>query len=328
MGSSQRRWPLAVGLVIGIAGGCLIELPHRLACGDGHTDVEAGEECDPGDLASFESACGEREGMPAGRALCDPSDCTIRTSPEICAVCGDGIVSPGEECDGNNLGNKKCRSGHDQVTCDPTTCTFDFSECPSCGNGSWEEDEECDWNYEPASEFAEFVQCSELTPLGEIDYKDYSSGQVLVTACNESCLLSRKSCSFCGDDVLDDAYVDLGPGDAPVSQGAEVCDGPYVDPGALSKLCHNVCKDDPDDAGSTLNLRCEYTCAKGCKELEAPMIANDPIVDAKCCVLGGQSCDPVLPCCYALDHPGEQGCKTVAIESESGPIFVDRCRSF
>lgn len=332
MGSPRRGWSLVIGLTVGVAagvaGGCLVDLPHRLACGDGHADALAGEECDPGDPASFEAACAEREGMPGGRALCDPVNCMVITSQEICAVCGDGIVSPGEECDGNNLGNKKCRSGHDQVTCNPTTCTFDFSECPDCGNGTRESHEECDWNDEPQVGFAESIQCSELEPLGEIDYKDYTSGQVLITACSESCLLSRKSCGFCGDGVLDGPYTDIGPGDAPVSQGAEVCDAPFVDPEALSKLCRNVCKSSPEEAGSTLNLRCEYSCATGCKELEPPVVAEDPIVDANCCVVGGQSCDPVLPCCYALDHPGEQGCKTVAIESEQGTIFVDRCRSF
>ncbi|MCA9686765.1 MAG: hypothetical protein KC457_31655, partial [Myxococcales bacterium] len=244
-------------------------------------------------------------------------------------VCGNGVIDMGEECDGNNLGNKKCRSGHDQVTCNPQTCTFDFSECPPCGDGTWDrETEECDWNYEPTAQFGEFVQCTELEPLGEIDYKDYTSGQILVTVCSESCLLSRKPCGFCGDGELDGAYIDIGPGDAPVSQGAEVCDGPFVDPEALSKLCRNVCKENPEDAGSTLNLRCAYTCAQGCKELEPPTIESNPIEDAGCCVIGGQSCDPVLPCCFALDHPGEEGCKTVAIETEEGTIFVDRCRSF
>ncbi|MEZ4448610.1 MAG: hypothetical protein R3B09_03950 [Nannocystaceae bacterium] len=315
---------LLLGLLVGVAGGCLIDLPHHIACGDGHTDLLAGEECDPGDPLSFEGACLEREGL-GGHAVCDKDSCKIITSQEICAFCGDGIVSPGEDCDGNNLGNKKCRSGHDQVTCNPLTCAFDDSECPKCGNGVPDFGEECDWNYDPPGEFAEVRQCSGLDPLGEIDYKPYTSGQVLITACSESCILSRKPCGFCGDGFLDKQYID-GPPDAPVNQGAEVCDSEIVDVEALSMFCRTLCRSNSED--DVTNYRCDYVCAKGCKELDPPPIVEDPIDEAKCCVRGGSSCDPQVPCCWAMDHPGEVGCKSEAIETPEGTKLVDRCRMF
>jgi hypothetical protein len=64
--------------------------------------------------------------------------------------CGNGVLDPGEECDGTNLNQKTCA---DVVSNRPSgalacsaTCTFDTSQCtaPQCGNGVREGTEECD----------------------------------------------------------------------------------------------------------------------------------------------------------------------------------------
>ncbi len=331
-GRSLTRWWLlrlgpALGSALGFAVGCTVTLEHRLACGDGFTDAVAGEECDPRDLASFERACEEREGVLEGRAICDPTTCTIQTSPEICAFCGDGVISGGEECDGDNLRNKKCQSGEDQVTCDPVSCTFDFSECPLCGNGVRDPDEECDWNHE-GGDLTEAVLCSSLAPLGDIDDKPYSQGEVPISACSKSCTLSRKPCSFCGDGELDPANTDIGANDVPVIRGAEVCDGGQVDDDALSDFCQMICKLEPGDAPSSLALRCDAICGETCRSFTAPPMDPDPIGAARCCVRGGESCDPTIPCCFDLDNGtmGE-GCTLVAVDTPDGTTFVDRCRS-
>lgn len=50
------------------------------------------------------------------------------------AVCGDGIVSPGEQCDGLNLQGFTCATlglGMGILTCDPFTCSFDWTMCES-----------------------------------------------------------------------------------------------------------------------------------------------------------------------------------------------------
>jgi hypothetical protein len=62
--------------------------------------------------------------------------------------CGDGMVGPGEDCDGANLGEANCRTrGFDEGTlaCSPT-CTFDTSDCvlELCGNGTIDPPEDCD----------------------------------------------------------------------------------------------------------------------------------------------------------------------------------------
>ena len=314
------------GALLGALLGCTVGLPHRIACGDGYADAEAGEECDPQDPQSFARACEEREGL-AGQARCDETTCQIVTSPELCAVCGDGAISPGEECDGDNLRNKKCPSGHDQVTCDPISCTFDLSECPRCGNGVLDPGEECDWNLAGGG-FTQTVACATLPPLGEIDYKPYTRGDVPITACSQSCLLSRKPCSFCGDGEVDPAHSDVGPSGVSIVRGAELCDGDAVDDEALSDFCRTICKSSPDDAPSSLALRCGASCGAECRSFTAPEIEGNPLAEAGCCVRGGESCDPAIPCCYDLDNGTlGLGCTLVAVDTPDGTTFVDRCRS-
>jgi hypothetical protein len=65
------------------------------------------------------------------------------------AVCGNGIVEPGEECDGANLHGMICdmleHGTSGELSCDPTSCQFDTSACqPTCGNGVIDEGEDCD----------------------------------------------------------------------------------------------------------------------------------------------------------------------------------------
>ena len=66
------------------------------------------------------------------------------------AACGDGILDPGEECDGADLGGATCTSvpgGYTGGTlaCG-ASCTYDTTGCilPGCGNGEVGPGEECD----------------------------------------------------------------------------------------------------------------------------------------------------------------------------------------
>jgi len=317
------RWKLGLaglaGLALGCASACLVELEHRVACGDGHTDLLAGEDCDPGDLASFEDACAAK-GFTAGLARCDPTTCEIEVDAEICAVCGDGVISPGEQCDGDSLGNQRCPSGEDRVTCEPDTCRLNFDACPNCGNGDLESElgEECDWNYHPGEDVeGGTIACSDLEPIGAIQHKNYTQGQVTHGNCTDTCQFSRNNCSFCGDGVVDDFYLDHGPQGKPALQGAEVCDGTAIDPDFLSDSCKPICGD------SDLKLRCDFECVDSCGAITIP---EEP-EEARCCVPGGVSCDPVIPCCIKLDDPGlsedDNGCAPVVV----GPVVFLRCRS-
>jgi hypothetical protein len=55
------------------------------------------------------------------------------------AGCGDGMISPGEQCDGSDLQGFDCNSlglNGGTLSCDPVTCTFDTSMCMSTSGGT------------------------------------------------------------------------------------------------------------------------------------------------------------------------------------------------
>lgn len=118
-------------------------------CGDG--EVGPGEQCDGDDLEGF--TCADLGLGPGGTLGCAPDTCTFDTS--MCAAgepfCGDGMVGPGEQCDGMDLQGFDCDSlglGGGRLSCAPATCTFDTSACrpESCGNGVINPGEQCDGN--------------------------------------------------------------------------------------------------------------------------------------------------------------------------------------
>lgn len=63
--------------------------------------------------------------------------------------CGDGVLDPGEQCDGNDLAGQQCADlgfMYGVLRCDPAICALDATECFSqiCPNGVAEPGEECD----------------------------------------------------------------------------------------------------------------------------------------------------------------------------------------
>jgi hypothetical protein len=102
---------------------------HVPRCNDGH--VDPGEQCDGENLDGW--TC-EGLGRDGGELACSPASCTFDT--EACEPtgrgCGDGMLSPGEQCDGMDLQGFDCESlglGDGTLGCDPVTCTFDTSMC-------------------------------------------------------------------------------------------------------------------------------------------------------------------------------------------------------
>jgi hypothetical protein len=65
------------------------------------------------------------------------------------AICGNGILEPGEPCDGGNLGGRTCSTvfcGGGTLACLPDCSGFDSSECtacPVCGDGVCDLGEDC-----------------------------------------------------------------------------------------------------------------------------------------------------------------------------------------
>jgi hypothetical protein len=74
--------------------------------------------------------------------LCDAGVC-------IANPCGDGQLTPGEQCDGEELGGQDCLQlefDAGSLLCNPLTCEFDTSQCTiiPCGNGDIDPGEQCD----------------------------------------------------------------------------------------------------------------------------------------------------------------------------------------
>ncbi len=162
-------------------------------CGNGV--VEHGEECDGTDLAG--ATCGSL-GFTGGVLTCS-EQCQLNTS--MCmsdgsgtnsstnsgnsstgAVCGNGVVEQGEECDGTVFGGATCESlgfaggGHLDCT---AQCTVDTSGCfgTTCGNGHLDSGEECDGTSLGGE------SCESLGYIGGI------------LRCRDSCTFDESSCT-------------------------------------------------------------------------------------------------------------------------------------
>jgi len=121
---------------------------NKVVCGD--LTCPADYQCD---LAS--NRCISPEQLAACKDLPDGTSCTVSTAPGSCLagvceplVCGDGIVSGAEECDGDNLNNQTCQDlryyDAPGLKC-RDNCTLDSSSCTGyCGDGVINGGELCD----------------------------------------------------------------------------------------------------------------------------------------------------------------------------------------
>lgn len=107
---------------------------------DSETDAETDAETDNGES-------GEAEAETDAPGDGDPTD-DESESPTDGDSCGDGILDPGEECDGSDLDSMDCVALgflKGELTCG-ATCSFDTAGCLDavCGDGIIEGSEECD----------------------------------------------------------------------------------------------------------------------------------------------------------------------------------------
>lgn len=112
-------------------------------CGNG--TIDAGEECDGGNLN--DGTCAS-EGFVGGTLSCT-SSCTYNTS--ACHLCGNNQVDAGETCDGNDLAGASCGSfgcSGGTLACNSTCSAYDktaCADCPPCNdNGTCDPGEDCD----------------------------------------------------------------------------------------------------------------------------------------------------------------------------------------
>lgn len=91
------------------------------------TDGDSSSSGEPGTTSGHDPAASSSSGDPTTG---DPTEA---------GGCGDGIVSPGEQCDGADLQDLDCTAlglGTGTLGCDPMMCTFDTSMCMSDSGGT------------------------------------------------------------------------------------------------------------------------------------------------------------------------------------------------
>lgn len=99
------------------------------SCGDGFVDAD--EQCDGTDTGEFTCAY---FGYRGGRIACNDS-CRLDTSgcnnDEIVPNddCGNGVIEPGEECDGTNIGGAYCCGHHGDRPICAADCRLNFDMC-------------------------------------------------------------------------------------------------------------------------------------------------------------------------------------------------------
>jgi cysteine-rich repeat protein len=164
----------------------------------------------------------------------EPSTTTTSTTTLPTSLCGNGVIDPGEKCDGPSLGDGYCFGGG-PVTCLSSCAGWNFSACYSCQNGVREGLEECDGD----------DIGSATCPVG-------STGGSPV--CKTSCTLDYTPCIQCGDGDLD---------------GGEFCDDGNTDAhDGCSPTCQSECGDgilEPpqeacDDGGHANGDGCSTSC--------------------------------------------------------------------
>lgn len=141
-------------------------------------------------------------------------------------VCGDGIISGMEQCDGANLNNTCTSSGGNYtggtIRCDPRTCTLDYRQCTRavCGDGRVEGNEACDGT--------------------NVRGATCWSGTVGTVRCTPYCRLDESDCkpATCGNGRKDDG---------------EDCDGQDFG----GETCERLYGNNPDASGP---LRCASNC--------------------------------------------------------------------
>jgi hypothetical protein len=111
-------------------------------------------------------------------------------------VCGDGMLSPDEVCDGDMFGEKDCASiGFQSGTllCNENCQAYSTENCYICGNGAIEPAEQCDGPVD------DDITC---------ESEGFTEGEI---SCDlKTCQFDTSGCSLCGDGV---------------AEANEVCDG-------------------------------------------------------------------------------------------------------
>ena len=128
---------------------CACVQSREVPCDDGRL-CPAGNTCDD---VNHRCLSPEQTAACAGHA--EGEDCTLTGITGVCQggvceplICGDGVRTGTESCDGSDLGGATCKTAGfyepDGLACTPF-CTFDTSQCKAfCGDGIVQTEELCD----------------------------------------------------------------------------------------------------------------------------------------------------------------------------------------
>ncbi|HKO93293.1 MAG TPA: hypothetical protein VJU61_19190, partial [Polyangiaceae bacterium] len=188
-------------------------------------------------------------------------------------LCGNGVIDPGEDCDGSNLNGETCGTFMPgtvgELSCEPYICRFRPFNCEVpelCGNGVIDDGEDCD------GADLDGMTCDLLRPG--------FSGEL---SCEPNiCRFNQISCErTCGNGVIDD-------GEECDSQNFNGLTCATAQPGTEGNLhCTPSCT---VDTGT-----CHSTCGNGIKE---EWEACDPGIP-----LPPDSCTECNPECQVVDLP-------------------------
>ncbi len=241
-------------------------------CGNG--EAEPGEDCDAPDMRGVR--CEDLGlGFVGGSLGCDAdcrfdvTNCLVEGGGQM-PVCGDGLASGFEDCDGTDLRQLHCadlvgfKGG--TLACDPD-CRFDTSGCEPtvCGDGVRDAGEECD---------GQDLGDSTCEGLGI----GFVGGQL---GCDDTCHLDFSGCTV--DAICGNGF----------AEGGEQCDGPDL----RNQECWTI-------GFSYGTLRCDDECRldwSGCRgdRCEISNLYGDGLCDA-CEAYGGHR-DPDCDACSLSD---------------------------
>ncbi len=306
-------------------GTCVNDGEGNLSCDCDEGYVQQGLDCiaenDPclGVTCSGHGTCvDDGEGNPA--CDCDEGytasglNCRLDGNP-----CGNGVLDPGEECDGANLGGETCATVSTSkpsgvLACGPT-CFFDLSGCttPFCGNGLREGIEECDG-----------------TDLGGFDCLDIAGFDGGVLGCSSTCDLDISGCvASAGPCTLDSIFYD----------SPQTCQTGFIC--GINYQMQPACMPEENFAGGTFYSACgaDGECPKGsgcfvvdsggnclpycssthptCPDGGACMYSVQGTSDFQLCgqtdncdPVSGTGCTTVGEGCYLVDFDGNGVCTT------------------
>lgn len=264
-------------------------------------------------VSSWLIGCGEPivlSGMPTTGATDDGSESGSNGPPPVgdtgddtsSGVCGDGMITLPEQCDGLDVGGKTCglfglEDGPAGLSCTPA-CELDFSGCARCGDDIAQTGEACD---------GADVRGETCASQG------FDDGSI---ACTADCMLDVSGCvEGCGngivdfneqcDTAMDFACEDLGPGwtgearcdvvDDPCqwaeydcslcgdgeAGGDEACDGSTLGPNGVAWTCTSTLGF-PSQGTVACNASCEV-------DTSACSLCGNGFVDE------GEACDGFVP---------------------------------